>query len=572
MTMDLNLLVGGEAGQGIQTVGFILGKSFVRAGWHVFADQDYESRIRGGHNFFRVRVSDRPVSAQTDDLDILIALNQQTLDLHRPNLKKNGIILLDCKTLKLEPENGNYADVPMQEIAEATGGKIMTNSVAVGAVLGLLGSDFEVLARVLSWHFSKNEIQIQEDNLKAARAGFEYASAHYPNLSSQKYPALNQGNRLFMTGNEAISLGAMAAGCKLVAGYPMTPITSILEFLAEKGRDYGIAFIQPEDEISAINMVVGAGYSGVRALTATSGSGFALMVEGIGLAGMTETPAVIVLGERPGPAIGLPTRTEQGELLFAIRGSTGEFPKVVLAPANIEEAFWMTIKAFNLSEKYQTPVIILTDTHLANSYTDIEKFDLAKVVIDRGKLIGSEQAADLKNYDRYKITGSGISPRALPFQTPATVVADADEHDEQGHLTEKAELRNSQVAKRLKKMDGIRTEVTLPVDTRVAGGEIVLIGWGSTRGAIEEASVTLRSEGIPVNVLHLSQVWPFPADAVAGVLGTVSRSVAVENNATGQLAELIRAETGIKVSGQILKYDGRPISAKYIVDALAGVM
>jgi 2-oxoglutarate ferredoxin oxidoreductase subunit alpha len=570
MTMDLNILVGGEAGQGIQTVGFVLGKSLVRGGWHVFADQDYESRIRGGHNFFRVRVSDQPISAETDDLDILIALNHETLKLHQPKLKPHGLILLDCTTLNLEPGNPAFADVPMQDLAENAGGKIMTNSVAVGSVLGLLGFDFEVLARVIKWHFAKNEIKIQEDNQKAARAGFEYTRVHYPNLSPQKYPSLGDGKCLFINGNEAISLGAMAAGCKFVAAYPMTPTTSILEFLAEKGREYGIAVVQPEDEISAINMVVGAGYAGVRAMTATSGSGFALMVEGIGLAGMTETPAVIVLGERPGPAIGLPTRTEQGELLFAIRGGAGESPKAVLSPAKIEDAFWMTVKAFNLAEKHQMPVIILTDTHLANSYADVEKFDLRQVTIDRGELISAEQAAKLTNYNRYEISESGVSPRALPFQTSATVVADADEHDEQGHLTEKAEIRNRQVAKRLKKMDGVRKEISLPYISQVPGAETILIGWGSTRGAIEEASRMLQANGLPVNVLHLGQVWPFPSETVAKTLANVARSLSVESNATGQLADLIRAETGIKVSGQIRKYDGRPISARYIVDNLAG--
>ena len=254
----------------------------------------------------------------------------------------------------------------------------MSNSVAVGAVLGLIGYDFDILAKVLRWHFAKNTEKVREDNVQAARAGYDYAAQHIPQPLNPDAQASGDGKCMFINGNEALSLGAMAAGCKFVAAYPMTPTTPILEFLADKGRYNDIAVLQPEDEIAAINMVVGAGFAGVRAMTATSGSGFALMVEGIGLAGITETPVVVVLGERPGPAVGLPTRTEQGELLFAISAGTGESPKAVLAPANPEDAFYLTVKAFNLAEKYQIPVIILTDTHLANSFGDVDKFDLPK--------------------------------------------------------------------------------------------------------------------------------------------------------------------------------------------------
>jgi 2-oxoglutarate/2-oxoacid ferredoxin oxidoreductase subunit alpha len=570
MPFDLNFMVGGEAGQGIQTIGFVLGKTMTRGGLHVFSDQDYESRIRGGHNFFRVRVSDEEVRAQNEKLDILIALNKETVDLHRLELKDNGIIILDKSAFPTDTADEIFLDVPMEKLAvETAGNKIMSNSVAIGAVLGLLGYDFKILAAVLRWHFAKHSEKVQADNVNAAKAGFDYASQNKPKRFSQTCAPAGDGKCMFLTGAEAIALGTMAAGCKFVAGYPMTPTTPVLELIADKGRNYDIVFLQPEDEISAINMIVGAAYTGARAMTATSGSGFALMVEGIGLAGITETPVVIVLGERPGPAVGLPTRTEQGELLLAIRGSTGEFPKAVLAPATVEDAFHLTTKAFNLAEKYQTPVIILTDTHLSNCYNDVGKFDLKQVKIERGELVTDEAASQFNDYKRHALTDSGISPRVLPMQSrSAIVVTDSDEHDEAGHLTESAEIRTQQVAKRLRKLAGLKSEIGKPRFHQSPGAELTLIGWGSTYGAIKEASNILHKEGKPNNVLHLCEVWPFPAGDVAAALKETKKSVVIENNATGQLAYLIRAETGIQVDRQINKWDGRPISAQFILDQM----
>jgi 2-oxoglutarate/2-oxoacid ferredoxin oxidoreductase subunit alpha len=569
MSLDVSILVGGEAGQGIQTIGFVLGKTMVRSGLHVFADQDYESRIRGGHNFFRVRVSDREVKSQDEKLDILVALNKETVDLHRHELKENGVIVLDASALQVARDGSEWLDIPLEKLAlETASEKIMSNSVAVGAVLGLLRGDIEVLAGVLRWHFTKNAAAIQENNIRAARAGFLYAGQRIPPQFTAKCNAGKSGRRMFLNGNEALSLGTISAGCKFVSIYPMTPITSILEYIAERGKSFNIAVLQPEDEISAINMVVGAGYAGVRAMTATSGSGFVLMIEGIGLAGITETPVVVVLGQRPGPAVGLPTRTEQGELLLAIHGGTGEFPRAVLAPATAEDAFYLTAKAFNLAEKYQTPVIILTDTHLANSYTDTEIFDLKQVRIERGALLSDEEAGKLNSYQRYRITESGISPRALPMQSESLVVADGDEHDENGHLTEKADMRYQQVAKRMRKNEILKHEIGQPRIQTVPEAEITLIGWGSTYGAITEAASLLQKEGVRCNVLHLCEIWPFPAEKVAAVIGQSRKSLVIENNATGQLASLIRSETGFTVSGKINKWDGRPVSAGYIIDAL----
>lgn len=325
--------------------------------------------------------------------------------------------------------------------------------------------------------------------------------------------------------------------------------------------------VQPEDEIAAINMIIGAGYAGVRVMTATSGGGFCLMVEGLGLAGMTETPIVVVDAQRPGPAIGLPTRTEQGDLQFILHAAHGEFPRAVLAPATIEDWFWLTIKAFNLAEKYQLPVILLTDQHLASSYTTVERFNLSKVTIDRG-LLFSEEKAGASEYKRHEITKSGISPRAFPGQERTLVVTDSDEHDETGHLIEDAETRTKMMRKRMRKLFSLKKEIAAPQLYGPKRAETTLIGWGSTYGGICEAVDILRREGVGVNLLHFNELWPFPSEAAVDVLAKAEDSYVVENNATGQLAHLIQAETGRKVSGKILKYDGRPFTPAYIAQEI----
>jgi 2-oxoglutarate ferredoxin oxidoreductase subunit alpha len=313
-------------------------------------------------------------------------------------------------------------------------------------------------------------------------------------------------------------------------------------------------------------MSIGAAYAGVRAMVATSGGGFCLMVEGLALAGITETPIVVVLGQRPGPATGMPTRTEQGELWFALHAGHGEFPRVILAPATAEESFHAIIKAFNLAEKYQTPVIVLTDHYLATSYATVKRFDLKQVKIDRGEILSDEELDRLADYKRHLVTGSGISPRALPGQGKALVVTDSDEHNEAGHLVEDAETRNQQNLKRLRKQNGLKAEISSPKFQGSPNSEFTLIGWGSTYGAIREAAGLLKKDGMPVNVLHISEIWPFPAEAVSTALDKSPKNIVIENNATAQMANLIRRETGYKVDGTILKSDGRPFSPQEIVD------
>ncbi len=567
MPVDINFMIGGEAGQGVQSVGSILAKALARGSFYVFADQDYESRVRGGHNFFRVRASDTEISALSESVDILIALNKESIDLHHSELKGNGAIIYDGDKIKDAGQHEGLFAVPLERLAQDSAkNKLMSNTVALGAALGLANYDKNIIAGVIEQHFGSGDAG--KANIAAASAGYEYARANFKRDFNHNLVPPGNGRRMLLSGNDAIALGALAAGCKFMAAYPMTPTTTIMEYIASKAKDLDVVVVQPEDEIAAINMIIGAAYAGVRSLTATSGGGFCLMVEGLGLAGMTETPVVVVLGQRAGPAIGLPTRTEQGELEFAIHASHGEFPRAVLAPATVEDAFWLTVKAFNLAEKYQTPVILITDQHLASSYATVEKFDLSQVTIDRGVLLSKEELAGLGEYKRHRITESGISPRAIPLEGGALVVTDSDEHDEEGHLIEDAETRTAMMLKRLRKAEGLRREIAPPRVYGATEAEVTLIGWGSTCGAIKEAVDLANVDGLKVNMVHFSEIWPFPSEAASNALRGAGKIITVENNAMAQLAHLLRAETGYQAAGKILRFDGRPFSPAYILSQL----
>ncbi len=566
MSIDLNFMIGGEAGQGVQSVGFLLSKVFARGGYHIFADQDYESRVRGGHNFFRVRVSDSKVHAVAEDVHILIALNLASIELHQSKIVSQGIIIFDGEKIKgVSDDNGSFLNMPLEKLAEEKAGdKIMINTVALGAAVSLVNYDLNVINEVLEDRFGKSEVG--NKNIAAAKAGYDYVRSK--NKSNfRKLKPLSDTKRMLLTGNEAISLGAIAAGCKFMAAYPMTPASSIMEYMAAKSKDLDLVMIHAEDEIAAINMAIGASYAGIRAMTATSGSGLCLMTEGIGLAGITETPIVIIDAQRPGPAVGLPTRTEQGDLQFVLHAHHGDFPRAVLAPATIEDAFWVTVKSFNWAEKYQLPVIILTDQHLASSHATVEPLDLSDVTIDRGILF-SEKQEDPLEYMRHRVTQSGISPRAFPGLGKALVVTDCDEHDEEGHLTEDAGDRTAQVQKRLRKLISLEKEIGTPQKYGPRKAETTIISWGSTYGAIREAVDMLRKKNTGVNMLHINELWPFPKKAVADAVSKARNSYVVENNATGQLARLIKTETGYDMGGRILKYDGRPFTPGYIAQAV----
>ena len=545
MGLSLNIMVGGEAGQGVQSMGFILAKTFARSGYHVFADQDYESRIRGGHNFFRIRIADKPVGAVTEEIDILLALNQETIQLHRRELSRGSVAIFDSDAAKGIRSGPGLLAVPLTDLADKSGGKVMANVVALGVTMSLLDYGLDVLNEALLERFGSGDKG--QGNLKAAAAGYQYARDNFKkDFKIKLKPQKGQGRPLMN-------------GCwTFVSAYPMSAATPIMEYMADKSDELGLVVIQTEDEIAAINVAIGAGFAGARAMTATSGSGFCLMVEGLGLAALTETPVVIVDGQRPGPAVGLPTRTEQGDLQFVLHAHHGDNPRAVLAPASVEDAFWVTARAFNYAERYQLPVIILTDHYLATAYATVDGFDLSNVVIDRGDLLTDAAVANLKDYKRHEVTPSGVSPRALPMQGEALVVTDADEHDEAGHLTESASDRSQQLSKRLRKLESLQKEIKPPRFYGPPQAAVSLIGWGSSYGALKEAVDILKEEGISANLLHLNELWPFPTEPVDRFMAGAKHSLVVESNATGQLARLIRMETGRKADGNILRFDGRP--------------
>jgi 2-oxoglutarate ferredoxin oxidoreductase subunit alpha len=565
--VDYTIKIGGEAGQGIQTIGYTLGLVFSRTGYHVFTHQDYESRVRGGHNFFQIRFADHTVMASKDNVDIVVALDRESIINYEKELSVVGQIIYDSASLKQQHESPQFLDIPFVQLAVEHGGnKIMANTVAVGAVMGMMGMDLDVLIAILKDTFKKKGEEVIKNNKAAALAGYDYAVKECIKCSFNAAPLSK--SKLLISGNDAIGIGALASGCKFYSAYPMTPSTGIMNYIAGKEADYGVIVEQAEDEIAAINMALGASFGGVRAMTGTSGGGFALMVEGLSLAAMTETPLVIVLGQRPGPATGLPTRTEQGDLQFALYTAHGEFPRVILAPGTPEQAFYLTNKAFDLAEKYQITVIILTDQYIVDSQWTFDGFDTGKLLYTDYRLRG-DVFKKLSVYKRHAFTDNGVSPLAVPGDALHVVVTDSDEHDEEGHLIEDAATRTTMTEKRVfRKLPNIIKEIASPLFYGKSEPETVLVGWGSTYGVMKEA-VDLLSREQKIAMLHFSELYPFPSTATFDylhVLKNAKLTLCIENNATGQFARLMRAETGFEFTSRINRYDGRP----FTLESLAG--
>ena len=559
MPFDITITIGGEAGQGIQTVGSILAWVSQRAGLHVMAINDFESRIRGGHSFIQIRISDEAVHAPNHVIDMLVAMDQNTYTFHKDRVASSGIILVPKDTAI---KGDNLTKVPFEKLAIDAGGKITSNTVAAGLCLALLGAPFQLIEKVLAQRFGEKSKEILNMNLKAAELGYQFVEKAafkgvFTNNTSKTKTKLFEGS-------EAIALGALSADCRFGAFYPMSPATSIMGHLVKQADHFPLVVEQAEDEIAAINMVIGAAFAGVRAITATSGGGFCLMTEALGLAAITETPIVIINAQRPGPATGLPTRTAQADLLFVIHASQDEFPRFVFAPRNVRDAYTITARAFHLSDKYQVPAIILADQFLCDSwFTTEESFAIPSEV----KLfyVTDEDLGDPSNYKRFQVTKTGVSPRALPCHGKALVMVCSDEHTEDGHITEISRERKKMVDKRNAKLKQMRDEMQAP-EVYFGDSDILLVGWGATQGAIQEAVDILRSDGRNIGSVTFADLWPFPARLATEVLEKARAFFLVEQNNGGQFGQIIKVQTGLKASGAILKYDGRPFFPIEIVN------
>ncbi len=556
-SIEINLLIAGAAGQGLVTIGQLLSKALVKSGYSILVTQSYQSRIRGGHNTYAIRTGIDEVLSPKESFDLIIALNEETVRLHEGELTPNGVIMTDKS---IDTAGNNSLNVPFDQLAE----KKFFNIVALGVAGAILGLNEALVDKAVLKLLAKKGDEVLEENLRVLSRAYSWAESQQ--LPLQKLNSVPDPKTFaMMNGNEAIALGALSAGVKLGAFYPMTPATSIMLTLAGLADKMGIVVEQAEDEISAINMALGASYAGVPSMTSTSGGGFALMIEGVSLAGMTETPIVIAIAQRPGPATGLPTRTEQGDLEMVLYAGHGEFPRAVFAPGSIEECFHLTRKSFELAEKYQGPAFILTDQFLADSYRAVAPFDVENLpqvtaCVDPG----SEDAP----YKRYKITQSGVSPRLAPGVSEHLVVADSDEHDEIGHLTEDLDIRVKMVDKRMRKHDGMLSEVIAPEFNGDEDPDLVFVSWGSSRGAVLEAVGRLRAAGEKAASLHFSQLWPLDTDQFMDKLEAAKKVVGVESNFSGQFCRLIRRETGFNIKKQILRYDGLPLTSEGILKVL----
>lgn len=549
--MDYNILIGGSAGQGMDTISTFLEKSLKKKGFYVFSNKDYMSRVRGGHNYTQIRFGTEEIYSHRKELDLILALDENTAHLHIEDLKEDGSILMDES---ITFNDKRILSLPLIKTSTDLGFPRGFTSVAAGAILKY----FSLQGDVDELFSKKLKEPIRNKNIEAIHLGYDLLNSKY----SLKGNDLS--NHILINGNDGIALGAIAGGLDFYSAYPMTPATSIMTYLSKKQKEVGLVVDQAEDEISAINFAIGASYAGARAMTGSSGGGFSLMVESLGLAGIGEVPLVVVDSQRPGPATGLPTRTEQSDLSFILTSSHGEFPRMVLSVRNAQDAFTQTIKALNLADKYQTIVFLLTDQYIADSNITIPMYDLNKVKIER--YISNNPVGD-DEYKRYKVTESGISPRLIPGKVKnAVVIIDSDEHNEEGHITESADVRIAQMDKRFRKLSSIKNELQEPEYFGSDDIDILLIGWGSTYGALKDGIKILNANGIKAGALSFGDIYPLPTEKLTKYKNICKKIINVEQNFTGQLGKLVAQETGILMDYSILKYDGRQIIGSEIAD------
>ncbi|HXG50957.1 MAG TPA: 2-oxoacid:acceptor oxidoreductase subunit alpha [candidate division Zixibacteria bacterium] len=575
---DLSIGIGGAAGQGIATPGDILARLFVRRGLHLSAYNAYQSIIRGGHIFLTLRTSDEPVLSFGDKIDVLIALNQDTMDRHLRLMRSGSAVLYNAD--KIKPGNAEpgvqLCHFSVKELAPGVKGDLVQNTIALSALLRLIGVEFKVLEEIINVQFRRKGPTVIEENLAVARAGYEYAGSRFQPFP---WPLPDTGKRLaFFEGNQALAMGGAAAGVRFYCAYPMSPSSGVLHWMARHARQLGIVVRQVEDEISVINMAIGAAHAGCRAMCATSGGGFALMSEALGSAAMMEIPVVCINVQRAGPATGVPTKTEQGDLWQVMGAGQGDYPRIIVAPTNIPDCFKTVPRLFNLVDRFQCPGIILSDLLLSEGRASVDPAELDfNVPIDRGEVIGLNGAlAPDGGYKRYRLTESGVSPRALPGTPGYMHTVATDEHDEDGVLISdeytNPHKRRAMHEKRMRKMQGILAEIEPPKLFGPEEAQVTLVGWGSTEGVIREAMQRLAADGIAANNLQVKWLVPFHGEAVTRLLTKGAKTIIVENNYSGQFARYLRSETGLAADGHIRKYDGEPFMPHHIVDGVKAIL
>ncbi|HST10018.1 MAG TPA: 2-oxoacid:acceptor oxidoreductase subunit alpha [Terriglobales bacterium] len=575
MKQTFTIAIGGAAGQGVATPGDIFAKIFSRRGLHLNAYNAYQSIIRGGHTFLTIRTGPQKVTNMGDRLDLLIPLNQDAMDRHLGLLREGAACVYNADTIKPgDAAHGTaLCPLPVSKLADITRNKVAQNTLAVGAGLNMMGIGFQALEEVLTEQFKKKGAAVVSENVEIARAGYEYAAANFKPFG---WPLPMTNNRYaVLSGNIAMAMGGAAAGVKFYCAYPMSPSTGVLHWMAAHARKANIMVRQVEDEIGVVNMAIGAAHAGVRSMCATSGGGFALMTEGLGLSAMMETPVVVIDCQRAGPSTGVPTKTEQGDLWQMLGAAFGDYPRAIAAPLDIGDCFKIIPEIFNIADRYQCPGIVLCDLLLSEGRLSVDPKDLDFApVVDRGELI--TEAPTTTNgdgaYKRYKITESGISPRAVPGVPGHTHTAASDEHDEDGVLISdeftNPTKRRAMMEKRMRKVAGIEAAVPRPELWGPRDADVTLIGWGSTKGVIEEACEILTEQGILANQLQIRWLVPLHGDAILDILKGARHTIIVENNYSGQFARYLRSETSFVPNGHIRKYDGEPFMPHHIVEAV----
>jgi 2-oxoglutarate ferredoxin oxidoreductase subunit alpha len=568
---DFALAIGGAAGQGIATPGSTLARIFAGRGLHVNAYNAYQSIVRGGHIFLTVRLSDHEIYSHGDRLDLLICLNQDTMNRHLGLIGSGGRVIFNSDTITPgEPGDGvHMCPIPVTELSDGSRNKVIQNTAALGVITSLLGLDFDVLGDSLTLQFQRKGQAAVDENASVARSGFDYAAKHFEPYSDPI--AAGEKPLALWAGNQALAMGGAAAGVKFYAAYPMSPSTGVLHWMAQNARELGIMVRQGEDEIAVVNMVIGAAHTGCRAMCATSGGGFALMTEAIGAAGMMEIPVVIINVQRAGPSTGVPTKTEQGDLWQVLGASQGDFERFIVAPKNALDAFNTVPELFNLCDKYQCPGIAISDLLISEGTFSVDPDDIElRPEIDRGAVI--TEPSTKGGYLRYEYTESGISPRALPGIEGHVHVVATDEHDQDGVLISdeftNPHKRRMMVEKRARKFQNVVEQIAPPELEGAKDADVTLIGWGSTYGVVKEAVALLEADGISANQLPIKWIVPFHVGAVSEIVSNAKRTIIVENNYSGQFYRYLRSETGLSIDGHIRKYDGEPFMPHHIVDGV----